>query len=110
MAIIQVFAVLFISFAASRAVLRAKDKSISIGELFFWLAIWGGLIFVVFFPEYTNILADLVGIGRGVDVIIYTSITLLFYLIFRMYVKIEESEAKITRLVRELAIREKRKK
>lgn len=107
--IIQVLAFLFVTFAASRAMLRAKDKKISIAELFFWLGIWGGLIFVVFFPEFTSYIANLVGIGRGIDVIIYTSIGLLFYLIFRLYVKIEEVEQEITKLVREMAITRKKR-
>ena len=101
---------LFISFAASRAILRAKDRKIGAGELFFWLAVWGGLIIVVFFPAFTSYIAEYVGIGRGIDVIIYTSIGLMFYLIFRLYVKLEELNAQITHLTREIAISEKIKK
>jgi len=63
--IIQSMALVFVTFAASRAVLRAKDKKITIIELFFWLGIWGGLIFVVFFPNIISRVADLVGIKRG---------------------------------------------
>jgi small membrane protein len=106
---IQILAFIFVTFAASRAVLRAKDKKITLIELLFWLGVWGGLIVVVFFPGLTSYVADLVGIGRGIDVIIYTSIGLLFYMIFRLYVKFEESEREITRLVREIALMKKRK-
>jgi hypothetical protein len=109
MTLIQIIALLFVSFVASRAVLRAKDKRINLGELIFWLGIWGGLIFVVFFPNVISYVADLIGIGRGIDVIIYTSIGLLFYLIFRLYVKLEETEMEITKLVREMAITKKKK-
>ncbi|NTV24295.1 MAG: DUF2304 family protein [Nanoarchaeota archaeon] len=106
--IVQLLTFLFATFAASRAVLRAKDKKISAGELIFWLGIWGGLVFVVFFPQITSKVADIVGIGRGVDVFVYISISLLFYLIFRLYVKIEETEGEVTKLVRELALRKKK--
>jgi len=108
MTIIQLFAFLFLSFAVSRAVLRAKDRSIGLGELFFWLAIWGGLFFVVFFPSITSHIARFVGIGRGIDVIVYTSIGLLFYMIFRMYVKIEELEMQLTKIVRDISIRRRK--
>ncbi len=107
--IIQILAFVFVTFAASRAVLRARDKKISVGELFLWLAIWGGLIFVVFFPGITSYFAQLLGIGRGVDVIVYVSISLLFYLIFRLYVKLEETEREITKLVREHALNKRKK-
>ncbi len=102
-------ALVFVTFAASRAVLRAKDKKITIIELFFWLGIWGGLIFVVFFPNIISRVADLVGIKRGIDVIIYTSVGVIFYLIFRLYVKLEDIEREITKVVRELALNKKKK-
>ena len=105
--IIQFASVVFVTFAVSRALLRAKDKKIGLGELFFWLAIWTGLIFVVFFPDFTTYIASLLGIGRGVDVVIYMSIALLFYMIFRLYVKIDEMEKEITKLVREIALKKK---
>ena len=106
----QILALIFITFAVSRAILRAKDNKISYGELFFWLAVWGGLIFVVFFPDVTSQVADILGIGRGTDVIVYTSIVLSLYMIFRLYVKVEETEREITKLVRVIAIKNKKKK
>jgi len=107
--IIQSMALVFVTFAASRAVLRAKDKKITIIELFFWLGIWGGLIFVVFFPNIISRVADLVGIKRGIDVIIYTSVGIIFYLIFRLYVKLEDIDREITKVVREVALNKKKK-
>ncbi len=107
---VQIIALIFVTFAASRAILRAKDKKITFGELIFWLGIWSGLVFVVFFPDVTTRIAKLVGIGRGIDVIVYISISLLFYLIFRLYVKIEETESEITKLVREISLMDKKKK
>jgi len=106
--IIHIIAVIFVTFAASRALLRAKDKKISIGELLFWLAVWSGLIIVVFFPGFISYIAQIVGIGRGIDVIIYTSIGLLFYLIFRLYVKLEEMDHNITKVVREISLQKKK--
>ena len=108
--IIQILAFIFFTFVASRAILRFKDKKIRLGELVFWLGIWGGMIFVVFFPDVISMFARLIGIGRGIDVIVYASIAILFYLIFRLYVKQDESEKEITRLVREISFLEKRKK
>ncbi|MEM2138968.1 MAG: DUF2304 family protein [Candidatus Woesearchaeota archaeon] len=108
MTIIQILAVIFFSFAASRAILRAKDKKITIIELFFWLSIWFGLIFIVFFPDYLSKIANFLGIGRGTDVLVYSSIVILFYLLFRLYVKLDELESEITKLVREIALKKKK--
>ena len=108
--LIQIIAVIYVLFTASRAILRAKDKKISVFELFFWLAIWFGLVFVVFFPNIVSNIADLLGIGRGIDFILYVSVGVLFYLIFRLYVKIEESQQQITHLVREISLWRKKTK
>jgi hypothetical protein len=105
MILIQVFAAVFIVFAVSRVFLRLRDKKITIIEVMFWLSIWIGMTVIVFFPRITQYLADMLGIGRGIDVIIYASIAILFYLIFRLYIKIEDTEREITLLVRELTKR-----
>ena len=106
---LKIIAVLFVLFVSSRAFLRFKDRKISVAELFFWLCIWSGLIVVVFLPDLASGLANIIGIGRGADFIIYFSIAMLFYLIFRLYVKLEETEREITVLVRESAIAKKKK-
>ena len=106
---IKIIAVVFVLFVSSRAFLRFKDKKISIAELLFWLCVWFSLIFVVFFPDLASKMANIIGIGRGADFILYFSIAMLFYLIFRLYVKLEETEREITILVRELAITKKKK-
>lgn len=55
-------------------------------------------------PQTADTLARIVGVGRGADVVIYFSLIVIFYLIFRLYVKIEQGEGEITRLVRKLSM------
>lgn len=107
--IVQLFALIFGVFAISRTLLRAKDQKISVSELIFWLAVWSTLLGVVFFPVIVSEIALFLGIGRGTDVILYVSIGVLFYLVFRLYVKLEESQRQITLLVREISLKEKKK-
>ncbi len=64
--------------------------------LFFWLIVGA----IVWWPNLTNIIATNLGIGRGADLIFYISIILLFYLIFRIYLKMEKIERNITKLTR----------
>jgi len=109
MEIFQIILLAFLVFALSRVLLRIKSKEITIREFIFWALIWTIAILVLLFPEIIIELSDYVGIGRGVDVIIYGSIALLFYLLFRLYVKLENIENSITKLVREVAIEKKRK-
>jgi small membrane protein len=107
--VIQFLALLFSLFALSRVILRAKDKKITSGELVFWLGIWIILIVVIIFPEISSFFATFLGIGRGTDAILYASIGILFYIVFRLYVKLEETQKELTKIVRERAIKNKKK-
>ena len=104
---IQIIAILFALFALSRAALRLKDKSINPLQFIFWGFIWTIVIVVAFIPSITSSISQLFGIGRGMDLVIYISIALLFYLMFRLYVKIDKIERNITKAVRKIAIKEK---
>ena len=104
-----ILVLLFVLFAASRAVLRYKSRNLSLTELIFWLAIWTAIGTVVLFPSTTARAASLVGIGRGVDVAFSIAIILLFYLLFRIYIKIDRVDSDITTLVKRLSLKEARK-
>lgn len=104
MEIIQIIAVLFALFAISRAFLRFKDNKLTKWEFVFWILLWGAVILVSFIPNITVPISAYLGIGRGIDLIIYISIIVLFYLIFRLYVKTETAEKAITKMVRQVAL------
>lgn len=106
---IQLGFVLFIIFAASRAILRFRGGSIHLGALLFWMMVWAVATIVVFSPEQTTEVARILGIGRGVDVIVYSSIALLFYLVFRLHVYLEDIRSEISALIREIALLETKK-
>lgn len=107
--IIQGVIILFVLFALSRLILRFKDSSISVFELIAWGVFWAIVVVITLVPQITNYLANLVGVGRGVDVVVYISIILLFYGFFRMSVKLENIESDITKLVRKEALKKKTK-
>ena len=107
---IQVLLTAFIIFAISRAFLRFREKVITAPLFIFWSLIWTVALLVVLSPPITSKLASLFGIGRGVDVIVYISLALLFYSIFRIYVMIEDLRHEITYLVRHIALQKSSKK
>jgi len=105
---IQLILSLFLLFAVSRVYLRFKEGTINLGTFLFWIGIWILAFFSIFHPDFTSYWAQLLGVGRGADVLIYISIALLFYLIFRTNVMIENLREEISRLVREIALKEKK--
>lgn len=108
--ILQILVTLFIVFALSRAIFRFRDKQINTLELAFWCLLWIAAGVVLFMPQVTNPIAKLLNVGRGIDVPVYLSIVLLFYLVFRLYVKLDNQNQNITKLVREVAIKKEIKK
>ena len=106
---IQIFLTLFILFAASRAVMQFKGGSIRFGALLFWLSIWIIAIVAIFYPEETTRIARMLGIGRGVDIIVYLSIAILFYLVFRLNVYLEDIRTQISQLIREVSLKQVKK-
>lgn len=107
--IFSYFAFFFILFAISRAVLRYRDGAMSWRELAFWLLFWAGALTVVIWPGETARFADLLGIQRGADAVVYASVILVYYLVFRIYIKLNVIGHDITRLVRALAVEEAEK-
>lgn len=106
---LQGIAVVFALFAISRTYLRMRESKLSIGQFIFWTILWIGVVLLTFMPDMINILADTLGIRRPIDVVVYFSIVLLFYLIFRLYVKISDTEREISQLVSAVAINRKKK-
>lgn len=106
---LQVILAFFILFALSRVFLQFKNGGVSLIGLIFWTVLFGSAIIFTVFPILTSDIARSIGIGRGVDVIVYTSIVILFYLVFRLYVYIQDLKREITDLVNKLALKDIKK-
>lgn len=74
-----------------------------------WTIFWSIALFLIWFPSVIAKIADVSGVGRGVDVIIYVSIIFLFYLTFNQNSKFDELNKQITKLTREIAKNEAKK-
>ncbi len=101
---IQILLLSFVIFALSRVYLRAREKVLSPRAAFFWFLVWAGALVGISLPATTTKIAEFFGVGRGVDVIVYISLALLFYLVFRIYVMIEDLRHEITSIVRDIAL------
>jgi len=108
--IIQIVMIIFALFAWSRAFVRLRDKDVGLGEFAFWSIIWVAVIVFALDPGILGGVSSIVGIGRAVDLAVYVSIIVLFYLLFRMYVRMDKQNQELTTLVREIAIKNRKKK
>jgi len=107
MELIQIVGAVFALFALSRVILQLKRRSMTLNEGLFWMFVWGSVVVFLIFPEFFGYIANILGVGRGVDALMYISIVVLFYLIYRLYAKVDTLERQITYIVREIAIRDR---
>ena len=107
--LLQIFLIVFILFALSRVVLRLKSKELTFGEFLFWFGLFAFALVGVIKPKFTTYAAEALGIGRGADVVIYASLVLLFYLIFRTNVLIENLKHDLTKVIQEMALKDQEK-
>jgi hypothetical protein len=111
MRIVFQIAVAVLSLAAIISVMSKKKENL-LGPMgaFFWVIFWIALVSIVSVPSITQRIADLIGIGRGVDLVMYVSIAVVFFLVFKLHIKVEGLKRDVTRLVRSQALEEVEKK
>lgn len=63
-------------------------------------------IFFVLFPETTNKIAHWVGVSKGANLLLYSAILFLLFLILKLYSRLRRIEQKFTELVRNKSIEE----
>jgi len=68
-----------------------------------WILLWTTGAVLVLFPQVSFFLAHIFGIGRGSDLVIYVSIILIIYLLYRIYVKMEKISKRMDLVVRKMS-------
>lgn len=104
MIILKIIITIFLVFAVLTLTKQLKKSQISLAGFLFWLLIWIAVGIVFWRPELATQLANQFGIGRGADFIIYISIIVIYYQLFRIYSHIEKMETNITKITRKIAI------
>lgn len=102
----QIIFLVFAFFSTSKIYIQFKSNKLKLTEVLFWLLIWllGG--FIVISPESSTKIGNYLGIKRGADFIIYISVITLFYLSYKMYLKVEGLNRKIKKLTTKITIRD----
>jgi len=76
-----------------------------LGKLFILLFVAILLLFALN-PELSTVIANYFGVGRGADFLFYISHLVLFFIAFRFYLKHRTLNARLNRLVQQLALKE----
>jgi small membrane protein len=110
MLIFQILVIIFAVFALTRVFLQKRQKNFSLNEFLFWSVLWAGVIVLSFSRDILQRVALFVGIANGGNLLMYSSITLIFYMVYRLYAKVDSQQQEITSLVSKIAINNAKKK
>ncbi|WP_459201491.1 DUF2304 family protein [Methanococcus sp. CF] len=86
---------------------QAKKSTISPFTALMWILGWIFVMIMVSFPDFLGKIAHILGIGRGIDFLVYFGIIILFFLVYKSYLRAEHLEREITTIVSEIAINER---
>lgn len=107
MLVIQIILIFFFLFAIIKVITRQRAKELTVGGTVWWILFWLVAGVVVILPDTSSYFAKFVGIGRGADLVIYVSLATLFFLVFKLMVRIEHLNKDITKLTREETLKDK---
>ncbi|MBN1779205.1 MAG: DUF2304 domain-containing protein [Candidatus Buchananbacteria bacterium] len=102
--VIQFLLVIFIIFVLTRIFLRYRAQDITGREFFLWLIFWLIVAITILLPQKTDLLAKWVGVSRGADLLVYLSVLVLFFIIFKILVRLEKINRDLVKIVRGLTI------
>lgn len=106
MELYQILLIVFVLFAESRVILQFKGKRIGVSQLLLWTCVWIVVTIFGLFAPYLWFISKWLGITRLADVFVYASIAILFYLMYRIYTKIESLDQEMTKLTRIITFKE----
>ncbi|TSC84748.1 MAG: hypothetical protein G01um101413_132 [Parcubacteria group bacterium Gr01-1014_13] len=106
MMVIQTLLIVFFLFALVKVIGRWRAGDLTKMGLIWWSLFWVAAAVVVLLPNSTAYFAKLVGIGRGADLVVYLSLAAIFFIIFRLMIRIESLNKDITKLTRKVALQD----
>jgi hypothetical protein len=85
---------------------RHRQQAVSGAVAWLWsLGVIGGLV-ITWYPNTASVIARLVGVGRGADLVVYLAVVLLFVLVLQLHVSHVRLERELTQIVREEALKD----
>ncbi|OGG87675.1 hypothetical protein A3B87_01015 [Candidatus Kuenenbacteria bacterium RIFCSPHIGHO2_02_FULL_39_13] len=107
--LIQIFSSIFVLFVLWRVIAKFRRRELKPSEFITWLVFWFAVGVAFITPETLTLLANILGIGRGADLVLYFAVVIVFYLIFRIFARLEKMERDITKVVRKNTLDEENK-
>ena len=99
----QIFSLILAAITVSKSYVDFRARRESLQMFVLWTLTWTTIVVVALFPSIVDVLlvrGGQAGIGRFLGM----ALVFMFFLIYRVYVKLERLEQQITTLVQEIAL------
>lgn len=107
MSLIQIILSVVFVIAIGRVVSRYRVKDLSKRGAVLWIIFWLSAFAVIMMPPHAiYTVAQFVGVGRGSDLVVYSALVLLFFIVFRVMAKQERQNRQLTELTRQIALKD----
>ena len=100
---IKILLITGLAFIAVYFFIRLRN---SLFDIFLLLLLIATATVFILFPDLSNDIAHKLGVGRGADLVFYTSILIFWFVILKLYARIRRLEQTITQIVRKDALDE----
>jgi len=101
----QIIALAIITIFIWRLIVQKKKEKINKNEFLVWLSFWLiGALAIIFIRQIDQLVINLGFSGSGINFLLYLTIIILFYLVFKLRLSLAKTEANITKLSRQIAL------
>lgn len=107
---IQILITIVSAIIIAKALGKLRKREVHVQTLMAWIFFWIAVIALVWRPNLTDYLAHFLQVTRGADAIFYLSLIGIFYLLFRIFIRLERMDQDTTTIVREMALLKNEKK
>ncbi len=104
----QFLAIIIILFFLFRLYSQKKKKQISANEFVIWFIFWFFSGIAIVFLKQIDLFVNYLGFSSsGINILLYVAFLIILYMVFKMRIKIEKQERNITKIIREISLRDK---
>jgi hypothetical protein len=99
---IQVVLILGVSIISLYYLIRLRKTVLDMAVV---ILLMGTAILFILMPDLTNMIANVLGVGRGADLLYYICILLFSFALLKLYARLRRLENQFTEFVREDALK-----
>jgi hypothetical protein len=106
----KIFSVLLATIVISKSYVDLRARAESLQMFIFWVFTWTMIMLVALFPSIVDFLIASSRYGQtGLGTVFGMGLVFLFFVVYRIYVKMESVEQKLTKTIQELALKDRQK-